>query len=176
MSNNLSFLDEYHADSGAIKLSTFSNSNPSSNALVHERHWKDNFESLPQEKETNLINSSPRYKNPKLYTRSIDRREVLRRNHLIDYPQPSDSKLPSLQQNNISDIYHGDQYWLPRGDCNRYNAVSTQICDATLPRNHIGSYSRNYKSTQNYNMTSDHDYSPNSVFRSRRGREDTWLV
>ena len=101
----------------------------------------------------------------------------MRRNHLIDYPQNSDSKLPSLLQHNISDMYHGDQDWLqPRGDCNRFNAVSTRICDATLPRNHIGSYSRNYKSTQNYNMTLDHDYSPNSVFRSRRGREDTWLV
>ena len=170
----LTVSEEYQSDTRGMKMSTFTIANPSSNVPFQ---WKENIRSLPEEKETNLIDYSQRHKSPKLYTRSIDRREVMRRNHLIDYPQNSDSKLPSLLQHNISDMYHGDQDWLqPRGDCNRFNAMSTRICDATLPRNHIGSYSRNYKSTQNYNMTSDHDYSPNSVFRSRRGREDTWLV
>lgn len=171
-----SFSDEYQPDSRNIKLSTFTNSNHFSNVPVHETDWKENVRSLHEGKEKQLLDYSLRHKSPNLYTRSIDRREIMRRNRLIDYPQSSDLKLSSPLQHNISDMYHGERDWLPRGDCNQYNAVSTRLVDATLPRNHIGSYSRNYKSAQNYNMTSDHEYSPNSVFRNGRGREDTWLV
>lgn len=172
----LSFSGEYQSDSRGMKMSTFTNSNHSSNAPVHERHWKENYRSLPEEKEKHLIDYSPGHKSPNLYTRSIDRREVMRRNQLIDYPLSSDLKVSRPLQHNISDMYHGETDWLPRGDCSRYNAVSTRMCDATLPRNHLGSYSRNYKSAQKYNMISDHDYSPNSVFRNSRRRDDTWLV
>ena len=129
------------------------------------------------ERENPLIDYSSRQKRPKLYTRSIDRREIMRRNELMDYPQSSGPKLPNPLRHNISDLYPDNRELFQRNGSRRYNAMATQMCDATLPRSYLASHSRNYHPLgQHYAMTPTIETSPNSVFRSKHGREDTWLV
>lgn len=123
-----------------------------------------------------MINYSSRENKPHLYTRSIDRREILRKNQLMYYPHDSDPKRPKHLRHNICDVYPDNNEMLHHSDGSRYNAISAQMCDATLPRRYLATHTTNSPSSYHYSIAPSLEHSQHSVFRNKPAREDTWLV
>ena len=166
-------LDEYQADSRTRKLTTFTPSNTLPHSSAHNTKWEDGLSSLAQEVEENVIHYNSRENRPGLYSGSIDRREILRRNQRLHYPQDSDTKLTKHLRHNISDLYPDNNEIVNHGNCSRYNTISPQMYDTTLPRRYQATSARNFPSAQQYSIPTNLEH---SVFRNKRSREDTWLV
>jgi hypothetical protein len=168
--------DDYQSDSRRRQLSSFTTSNTLPNSSSHNTNREDDFNPLPHLRESHMINYSSRENKPNLYTRSIDRRELLRKNQLMYHSHDSDPKLPKHLRHNISDLYPDNNEMLHQSDGSRYNAISAQMCDATLPRRYLATHARNSPSRYNYSISPSIEDSQHSVFRNKRAREDTWLV
>ena len=173
--NSLYFaLDEYHTEFRRTDLSTFSPTNiiklKNSNNPTHE----NDFVSLATESEPHVLDYCIEQKRPQLFTRSIDRRAILRNNQMLGYP--SDPGLPKRLRNNH---YSPNEKMCNRSfDGVQYNTSSNPSCEATLSRSYLASRSRGYQSGQPFSMQLALEHSPNhpSVFRNKRSREETWLV
>ena len=171
-------LDEYHTEFSRRNLSTFSPTNitkvKNSNNSTHE----NDFVSLAaSESEPHVLDYCIEQKRPQLFTRSIDRRAILRNHQMLGYP--SDAKLPKRLRNNGINHYSPNGEMFNRSfDDVQYNTSSNPSCEATLSRSYLASRSRGYQSGQPFSMKLALEHSPNhpSVFRNKRSREETWLV
>ena len=171
-------LDEYHTEFRRRNLSTFSPTNitkvKNSNNSTHE----NDFVSLAaSESEPHVLDYCIEQKRPQLFTRSIDRRAILRNHQMLGYP--SDAKLPKRLRNNGINHYSPNGEMFNRSfDDVQYNTSSNPSCEATLSRSYLASRSRGYQSGQPFSMKLALEHSTNhpSVFRNKRSKEETWLV
>ena len=97
--SNYYLTDEFQSDSKRRKFSTFNPSNTPTTATFHETDWNGEFRRSMRDGNNHFMNYSAEQKRLPLYTRSIDRREILRRNEMADYAKISELKYtdPSLQ-------------------------------------------------------------------------------
>ena len=171
------YSDEYQPPGRRRELSTFASSNTPSTTTGTEAEWEDSIRTLPlREREEHLIEYPSGKRAHQLYTRSIDRREILRRNQMMDHTAPSDTKIPNFSRFDEYNQYPENREMFQQPYSARYNAMSNQNCEATLSRSYLAARSRNYKSNHQYSMSPGIEHPRNSVFRNKRTREDTWLV
>ena len=138
---------------------------------------ENNFISLPTESEPRVLDYCIAQKRPQLFTRSIDRRAILRNHQMLGYSR--DSKLPKRLRHNESNSYSPNGEMFDRSfDGIQYNTSSSPSCEATLSRSYLASRSRGYQAGQPFSMQLALEQYPNhpSVFRNKRSREETWLV
>ena len=161
-------------------MSTFGSSNTPSTATFNETEWDNNFQASLRDRDTHFIDYSMKQKRPYLYTRSIDRREILRRNQITDYAQDSDPKLTHSSRHNISDVYPENRDMFRRSVSRRRDASSNRNCEATLSRSYLAARSKDDQLSHmkhvSYSMSPGRELSRNSVFRNKRAKEDLWLV
>ena len=118
--------------------------------------------------------SISKHRRPILYTRSIDRREMMRRNRLTAHAQITDPQ--------FSNSFHNDLY--PEEVFNRSSdrfgkITDQQHCEGTLSRSYLAARSRSgqpsHRKHISYSMSPNFE-ERNSVFRNKCANEDTWLV
>ena len=174
---NIFFLDEFHPEFRRRNFSTFSPTNITNLKKNNEPMHENNFISLPTESEPRVLDYCIAQKRPQLFTRSIDRRAILRNHQMLGYSR--DVKLPKRLRHNESNSYSPNGEMFDRSfDGIQYNTSSSPSCEATLSRSYLASRSRGYQAGQPFSMQLALEQSPNhpSVFRNKRSREETWLV